>query len=712
MEKEYDLQGLSCASCAAKIERHIGEQEGVVRASVNALNSTLKAEFKDEKAAEALDIVKKIVSKYEPNVKVSEKSAEGEHRHSHSHTHGHSHGGETTKAEILAIAFGSFVFVFALLSDHAFKLNFYVTLSLYVIAYLALGFKVLADAFKNILKGQIFDENFLMSLATLGAFATKNFAEAVAVMLFYRIGEYFQDAAVRRSKKSIAELIDIRPDYANLKRGEDFIEVHPSKVQVGDIILIKPGEKVPLDAVIVEGRSALDTSALTGENSPKDVEAGDTILSGTVNINGLIQAKVTKSFENSTAAKILDLVENASDKKAPTENFITKFSRYYTPAVVGLALMLALIPPLLLGGGWVNWLNRALIFLVVSCPCALVISIPLGFFGGIGAASKRGILIKGSNYLEALNSLETLVFDKTGTLTKGVFEIKSLHPEKGVSEEELLEYAAKAESFSNHPIALSVLKAYGKKVDKSGLTDYKELPGHGVSLLADGKRILAGNERLMVSEGIEFSENPLVGSKLYIALDNKYLGSILVGDSLKEDAPNALKALKNRGLKNIVMLTGDNEAAAKAVAESLDLDFYHAGLLPTDKVDRVADLKSKTSDKGKLAFVGDGINDAPVLAMADVGIAMGGLGSDAAIEAADIVLMTDELSKINEAIDIAAFTKKIVWQNIIFALGVKTIFLLLGTLGIAGMWEAVFADVGVSILAILNSIRVLRYKGA
>lgn len=715
MEKEFDLQGLSCASCAAKIERHIGEQDGVVKASVNALNSTLKAEFKDEKAAEAFDMVKRVVSKYEPDVKVSEKSQADSrlhsHAHKHSHDHGHSHGGEISKGEVLAIALGSLVFVLALLADHAFKLNFYVTLSLYIIAYLALGSKVLADASKNILHGQVFDENFLMSLATLGAFASKNFAEAVAVMLFYRIGEYFQDAAVRKSKKSISELIDIRPDYANLKRGQELIKVHPSEVKVGDIIVIKPGEKVPLDAELLEGVSALDTSALTGENEPRDLGPGDKVLSGMINLNGLLTARVLKSFENSTAAQILDLVENASDKKAPTENFITKFSRYYTPAVVGLALLLALIPPLLLGVGWDNWLNRALIFLVVSCPCALVISIPLGFFGGIGAASKRGILIKGSNYLEALNSLETLVFDKTGTLTKGVFELISLHPEKGLSQAELLEYAAKAESFSNHPIALSVLKAYGKKVDQSKLSDYKELPGHGVSLLADGKKILAGNERLMISEGVEFEENPLVGSKLYIALDGKFLGSILVGDSLKEDAPNALKALKSRGLKNIIMLTGDNEASAKAVAKKLGLDNYHAGLLPGDKVHKVEALKAKTSCKGKLAFVGDGINDAPVLAMADIGIAMGGLGSDAAIEAADIVLMTDEPSKLSEAIDIAAYTKKIVWQNIIFALAVKFIFLLMGALGLAGMWEAVFADVGVSILAILNSIRVLRYKG-
>lgn len=708
MVKEFDLQGLSCASCAVKIENKIQSQAGVKSANVNALTGTLKAEFKDKEAERgALDLVKQIVNKLEPDVKVSEKGERLEEGQSHSH----SHDAVNSKKELSLILSGSLFFVLALSLQYLLKAKPYIILPFFMLAYIILGGEVLYAAFKNIRRGRIFDENFLMGVATLGALATRNYAEAVAVMLFYRVGEYFQDLAVKRSKKSISELIDIRPDYANLKKGNDFEKIHPAKVQVSDIILIKPGEKVPLDAKVLDGRSALDTSALTGENQPRDVEAGDQILSGMVNLNGLLTAEVLKNYENSTAAQILDLVENAADKKAPTENFITKFSRYYTPAVVGLALLLAILPPLLMGGAWTDWIQRALIFLVVSCPCALVISIPLGFFGGIGAASKKGILIKGSNYLEALNSLETLVFDKTGTLTQGVFELISLHPTEGVSEEELLKIAAEAESFSNHPIALSILKAYGKEPDKSELSNYREIPGRGISVMAQGEKILAGNARLMEEEAIDFQENTLAGSKLYLARDGSFMGSILVGDKIKDDAKEALLSLKKRGVKQTVMLTGDNAQAAKPVAQSLGLDAYYADLLPGDKSDELERLREKTSAKGKLAFVGDGINDAPVLAMADIGIAMGGLGSDAAIEAADIVLMTDEPSKLNDALDIAAYTRKIVWQNIIFALGVKLIFLLLGALGIAGMWEAVFADVGVSILAILNSIRVLRYRG-
>ena len=708
MVKEFDLQGLSCASCAVKIENKIQSQAGVKSANVNALTGTLKAEFKDKEAERgALDLVKQIVNKLEPDVKVSEKGERLEEGQSHSH----SHDAVNSKKELSLILSGSLFFVLALSLQYLLKAKPYIILPFFMLAYIILGGEVLYAAFKNIRRGRNFDENFLMGVATLGALATRNYAEAVAVMLFYRVGEYFQDLAVKRSKKSISELIDIRPDYANLKKGNDFEKIHPAKVQVSDIILIKPGEKVPLDAKVLDGRSALDTSALTGENQPRDVEAGDQILSGMVNLNGLLTAEVLKNYENSTAAQILDLVENAADKKAPTENFITKFSRYYTPAVVGLALLLAILPPLLMGGAWTDWIQRALIFLVVSCPCALVISIPLGFFGGIGAASKKGILIKGSNYLEALNSLETLVFDKTGTLTQGVFELISLHPTEGVSEEELLKIAAEAESFSNHPIALSILKAYGKEPDKSELSNYREIPGRGISVMAQGEKILAGNARLMEEEAIDFQENTLAGSKLYLARDGSFMGSILVGDKIKDDAKEALLSLKKRGVKQTVMLTGDNAQAAKPVAQSLGLDAYYADLLPGDKSDELERLREKTSAKGKLAFVGDGINDAPVLAMADIGIAMGGLGSDAAIEAADIVLMTDEPSKLNDALDIAAYTRKIVWQNIIFALGVKLIFLLLGALGIAGMWEAVFADVGVSILAILNSIRVLRYRG-
>lgn len=634
-----------------------------------------------------------------------------EHSHSHSHDHAHEHeGGDLNKRKIIQLISGIILFAAGLVLKKAFPDEVTYHFAIFGISYLILGGEVVWQAFKNITKGQIFDENFLMSVATIGAFAIGDFPEGVAVMLFYQIGEYFQDAAVQKSKKSITSLMDIRPDYANLKKGNDTEKVAPDTVKIGDIILIRPGEKIPLDGSVLDGESMLDTSALTGESVPRSVKAGEAVLAGCINQSGVLTVEVTREFGESTVAKIIDLVENASSKKAPSENFITTFSRYYTPVVVGLALLLAIIPPLFFGGTWTEWINRGLIFLVISCPCALVISIPLGFFGGIGAASKRGILVKGSNYLEALNSLDTVVFDKTGTLTKGVFEVTGLYPAGETTREQLLEYAAKAESFSNHPIARSIMKAYGGEIEKDALRDYEEISGHGIRVTSDEAVILAGNDKLMKRENIDFQQNDEIGTKVYVAVNGIFAGAIVIADEIKADSRLAIARLKEAGVRKTVMLTGDNVQIAEAIANELGLSEVHAQLLPDQKVEQVEILDKNKPAKGKLAFVGDGINDAPVLARADIGIAMGGLGSDAAIEAADVVLMTDEPTKLVEAIAIARKTKRIVWQNIGFALGVKGIILLFGAFGIATMWEAVFADVGVSLIAILNAMRVLRIK--
>ena len=623
------------------------------------------------------------------------------HEH-HSHEHG---GGES---ELILLIAGAVVFGAGIIIGRVSGVSLYVKLAVFLTAYLILGGKVVLQAVKNILRGRIFDENLLMGVATIGALATGNFPEAVAVMLFYQIGEYFQESAVRRSRKSITDLMDIRPDFANIKTDGGISKVAPDTVNIGDVIVVKPGEKIPLDGVIVEGESMLDTMALTGESIPRRVSVSDTVLSGCINQSGVLTIEATKTFGESTVAKIIDLVEHASNKKAPTENFITKFSRYYTPVVVGLAALLAVIPPLAFGGVWAEWVNRGLIFLVISCPCALVVSIPLGFFGGIGSASRKGVLIKGSNYLEALNSLEMVVFDKTGTLTKGVFQVTRLIPANGCSEPTLLEAAATAEAFSNHPIALSILKAYGKEPDTERISGYTEISGQGISVVVAGKKVLAGNHKLMQAANIAFIESDGAGTKIYVAVDSVFAGCIVISDEIKADSRKAVTELKKRGVRKTVMLTGDNAQIAETIACEIGLDEVYAGLLPNQKVEMVEMLNGQKSPKGKLAFVGDGINDAPVLARADVGIAMGGLGSDAAIEAADVVLMTDEPSKLAEAIDIAGFMRRIVWQNIIFALGVKGLFLLLGAFGAANMWEAVFADVGVSVLAILNAMRVMR----
>lgn len=580
--------------------------------------------------------------------------------------------------------------------------------AIYIISYLVVGVDIVKKAVRNIFRGKVFDENFLMTIATIGAFAIGEFPEAVAVMLFYQVGELFQSYAVDKSRKSIASLMDIRPDFANVKRNETIEKVSPEEVEIGEKIIVKPGEKIPLDGIVIEGTSMLDTKALTGEAVPRKVTIGDNILSGCINQNGLLTIEVTKEFGESTVSKILDLVENASNKKSKSENFITKFAKYYTPIVVILALVLAILPPIIIKDAvFSEWLYRALTFLVVSCPCALVISIPLGFFGGIGGASKMGILVKGSNYLEALAKTEIAVFDKTGTLTEGVFnvqEVKAIN----VSEDELIKLTAHAENYSNHPISISLKKAYGKEIDNSIIEDTQELSGRGIIAKVEGKEILVGNDKLMKERNIQYTSCNKIGTILYIAIDNKFAGYIVIADTIKEDSKKAIEELKKNNIKEIVMLTGDRKETGQDIASKLGMSKVYTELLPDGKVEKVEELLKQKSKNGKLAFVGDGINDAPVLALSDIGIAMGGLGSDAAIEAADIVIMTDEPSKIVNAIKISKKTMNIVKENIIFALFIKIAVLVLSAIGLSTMWEAVFADVGVSIIAIINSLRVLR----
>ena len=580
---------------------------------------------------------------------------------------------------------------------------------IFIIAYIIVGLEIVRKALRNIFRGKVFDENFLMTVATVGAFGIGEFPEAVAVMLFYQVGELFQSYAVDKSRKSIASLMDIRPDYANIEKDGKVLKVDPDDVNIGDIIIIKPGEKVPLDGTVIEGNTSIDTKALTGESLPREVTPGDEILSGSINISGLVKVKVSKEYGESTVSKILDLVENASSKKSKSENFITKFAKYYTPIVVIIAILLVIVPVAFFGGEFSDWIYRALSFLVVSCPCALVISIPLSFFGGIGGASKMGILIKGSNYLEAIANTEIIVFDKTGTLTEGTFEVQKVNA-KEIDENDLVEIAAYAECYSNHPISLSIKRAYGKQIDKSKIKSTEELSGRGIVAIINGKNVLVGNEKLLNENNIEFEKNNDVGTILYVAIDNKYVGNIVIADKIKEDAKDSIMSLKKSNIKQAVMLTGDRKAVGENVAGILGIDKVYTELLPDGKVEKVEELLKEKSEKGKLAFVGDGINDAPVLALADIGIAMGGLGADSAIEAADIVLMTDEPSKIVDTIKLSKKTMKIVKENIIFAISVKVLVLILSAIGISTMWEAVFADVGVSIIAILNALRVLNVK--
>ena len=581
---------------------------------------------------------------------------------------------------------------------------------IYIVSYCIVGLDIVWKAVRNITRGKVFDENFLMTIATIGAFAIGEFPEAVAVMLFYQIGELFQSYAVDKSRKSIASLMNIRPDFANVKRDNQIIKVNPEEVKIGETIVVKPGEKIPLDGIIVEGNSLVDTSALTGESIPKEVGSGDEVLSGCINQNGLLTIKVEKKFGESTVSKILDLVENASSKKSKSENFISKFAKYYTPIVVITAVLLAIIPPFILKDAtFIDWLYRALTFLVVSCPCALVISIPLGFFGGIGGASKMGILVKGSNYLEGLSKGEIVVFDKTGTLTQGVFKVQKIHP-VDISKEELIELTAHAESYSNHPISVSIREAYGKEIEHNRIEKIQELPGLGVIAKVDEKEILAGNEKLMQQKKIQYSKCEEIGTIIYIAIENKYAGYIVIADEIKEDAKKAIKELKKNNISKTIMLTGDKKEVGESVAKKIGIDQVYTELLPDGKVEKMEKLLKETSQTGKLVFVGDGINDAPVLALSDIGIAMGGLGADSAIEAADIVIMTDEPSKIVNAIKISKKTMRIVKQNIIFAISIKVAVLILSAFGLSNMWEAVFADVGVSVIAILNALIVLKIK--
>ena len=582
---------------------------------------------------------------------------------------------------------------------------------LYVLSYLIVGFEVLKEAIINIFHGEFFDENFLMSIATIGAFAIQEFPEAVAVMLFYQVGEYFQSYAVKKSRKSITSLMDIRPDYANVKIDGKLEKKSPEEVKIGDTIVVKPGEKVPLDGIVVEGSSMLDTSALTGESVPREVNINDKILSGCINLNGVLEIRVEKEFGESTVSKILDLVENATNKKAKTENFITKFSKYYTPIVVFLALIIAFIPPFITKTDMLGWVYRALTFLVVSCPCALVISVPLSFFSGIGSASKKGILVKGSNYLELLSKTEIAVFDKTGTLTEGVFDVQKIANEKWIDQEKLLELSAYCESYSNHPISLSIQKSYEKEIDKKRILDSKEVAGKGIISKIDEKQVACGNIKLMKELNLE-NVKPVeeMGTVVYVAINKQYAGYILISDKIKEDSKKAIQELKQAGVKKTVMLTGDNKDVAEKVNQELKLDEVYSELLPVDKVNKLEELLKNKNEEAKLAFIGDGINDAPVLARADIGIAMGALGSDAAIEAADIVIMTDEPSKIATAMKISRKTLKIVYQNISFALIVKMGVLILSAFGLTSMWAAVFADVGVTVLAVLNSFRALKSK--
>ena len=615
------------------------------------------------------------------------------------------------KRMLKRILVGTAFLAAAVIMEHLIgTLPWFVVLAAYLVSYVIIGGDVVKLAVTNIGHGQVFDENFLMALATVGAFFVGDYPEAVAVMLFYQVGELFQSYAVNRSRKNIAELMDIRPDYANVVRDGKEEEVDPDEVAVGEIILVKPGERIPLDGRVIRGDSSLDTVALTGESVPREVRCGEEVISGCVNLTGVLEVEVTKPYGESTVSKILDLVENASSKKAQAENFITRFARYYTPVVVCCAVALAVVPPLFLGG-WADWIYRGLTFLVVSCPCAVVISVPLSFFGGLGGASKAGVLVKGSNYLEALAETEIVVMDKTGTLTKGTFTVQEVKPAgEGNGREELLELAALAESYSSHPISLSIRKACGKEPDKTRLGEVKELAGCGVAAQIDDRQVYVGNEKLMARQGIVVSDSVPVGTIVHVAEANRYLGHILIADEIKKDAASCISGLAEQGVKRIVMLTGDRKEAAEHVAAQIGLKEVHSGLLPSDKVEEVEKLIASKSPKGKLAFVGDGINDAPVLARADIGIAMGGLGSDAAIEAADVVIMTDEPSKIATAMRISRKTLGIVKQNIVFAIGVKILVLLLAAAGIANMWLAVFADVGVAVIAILNAMRAMQIK--
>ena len=694
---EYEIAGLDCAACANEIQEGLNKNPEIKNANVNFAKMKLTYET-DTLSKEEIE---KIVQSIEPEVELLEVNSKSKDLKNEK---AQKENRKKLWLHILRLVIGAIVAGVGLYIP----MPQIASTIFIVLGYAVLLFKTVKNAVKLLFKSKTINENLLITISCIGAYLVGKSSEGLMVIILYEIGKILEEKAINKTRKSISDLMDIRPDCATVRRNGELITISPESVAIGEIIIVKPGEKIPLDGVVLDGDSMLDTRALTGESVPRSVHKGDEALSGCMNQTGVLTIKTTKAFGESTASKIIDLVENASSRKAPTENFITTFARYYTPVVVILAAILAILPPILLGGGWTEWIRRGFVFLVVSCPCALVISIPLTFFGGIGAASKRGVLVKGSNYLEALNNVSIIVFDKTGTLTKGVFNVTDILPANGFSKEQVLEYAVQAESFSNHPIAKSILAAYGKEIDQSVISDYKEISGYGISAMAGKKKVYAGNTKLMDSEHVEYTACEKVGTKVYVAVDGQYAGCILITDEVKPDSKKAISDLKHIGVEKTVMLTGDDEKIGKAVAEELQLDEYYAQLFPDQKVEKVELLDSKKRQGSKLAFVGDGINDAPVLARADVGIAMGGLGSDAAIEAADVVLMTDEPSKLVDAIEVAKATKQIVMQNIVIALGIKSVFLILGALGIAGMWEAVFGDVGVTIIAVLNAMRILK----
>ena len=730
MEIKLVLSGLNCANCANKIEAKVNKIKGIESASLNFSTTVLTVEIeKEEEKNNIVNEIKLIVKKLEPHVKVIEKldnkdinvskisctsgcctdshnhENNNEGRHSHNHEFKERSGFVGYVKDNLLLIIGTIVYIIAL----AYKSNEnLLSFILFGISYLIIGGEVILTAIKNILRGEIFDENFLMSIATIGAFFIGEYPEAVAVMLFYQIGEVFQGYAVNKSRKSISSLMNIRADYANVLRDGKEIKVSPEEVSIGEVIIVKPGERVPLDGTVLEGISFIDTSALTGESVPREITSGNEILSGSINNNGVLKVKVDKEYGESTVARILELVENASNKKAPTEKFITKFAKVYTPIVVAIAVLVAIITPIIIKDAtFSEWIYKALSILVVSCPCALVVSIPLGFFSGIGAASKKGILVKGGNYLEALKDSEIVVFDKTGTLTKGIFEVTEINS-INISKEELLEITAMGESLSNHPIAVSIANAYGKEVNKEEIKDYKEISGQGIEVIIREKQVLLGNSKLMKNNNIAYNDIDSIGTIVHVAINGEYKGNIVISDEIKENVKEALAELKKVGIKKTVMLTGDNKNVADKVARDIGIDDVYSELLPGDKVSKIEEILNKKTSKGKVLFVGDGINDAPVLARADIGVAMGGIGSDAAIEAADVVLMKDKVEEIIEAIRVSRRTNIILWQNIIFSLGVKIIVMLLVVLGITNMWAAVFADVGVTLIAVLNSMRIIR----
>ena len=704
MKKTYSLDQLDCAACAAKMEEAASQVPGVEELRINFLTKTMSLTASEDHFEQVAQNVMAACQRVEPECRVCEVKQDTAAHHDHGHAHGHDREEGEEHHSLGLIGVGAVLFVAGLLLPEGLW-----RWAALIAAYVVAGGEVLLRAAKNILRGQVFDENFLMAVASLGAMLMGEATEAVAVMLFYQIGEWFQDRAVDKSRASIAQLMDIRPDHANHVLADGSVEVvPPQSLKAGDILLVKPGERIPLDGIILEGTSTLNTSALTGESIPRDVAEGDTVLSGCVNQTGVLRLRATGAYESSTVARILRLVEDSGERKARTERFITRFARWYTPAVCLAALLLALVPPLFVGE-WTEWIKRALTFLVISCPCALVISVPLTFFGGVGGASRRGVLIKGANYLEQLAKTDIAVFDKTGTLTRGTFEVTAIHPNQ-ITEEELLELAALAESYSDHPISASLRAAWNRALDKNRVTDVQEIAGRGIHALVDGRSVYAGNERLMADVHVESRPCHRQGTIVHVALDGVYMGHIVIADRVKEGSAEAIAELKALGVARTVMLTGDQSAVAQSVAKELGVDEVHAELLPGDKVEQVERLMKQKPEGAMLAFVGDGINDAPVLRRADLGIAMGGVGSDAAIEAADIVLMDDDPRKLPCAIRIARRTLRIAKQNIIFALSVKAIILVMGAMGLANMWLAVFADVGVSFLAILNAMRAMRAK--